>query len=91
MSLLPRLGALLWLRNKDGEMQEKPSKGADGSGRDRQPRGASQTAWLACGVFLCLFFPPTSMFTDSKDSKEVHFWLRPRWQFSAGSVSFPGT
>lgn len=35
---------------------------------------------LAClwGFFLFVFFPPTFMFTDSKDSKEVYFWLRPR-------------
>lgn len=70
-------------------MQEKPSEGTGGSGRATQPRGASQAAWLACGFFL--LFPPTFMFTHIKVSKEVHFWLRPRCQFSARSVSFPGT
>lgn len=64
-------------------MQEKPSKGAGGSGR------ASRTAWIACGFFL--LFPPTFMFTHIKVSKEVHFWLRPRCEFSVGSVSFSGT
>jgi len=46
------LGALLWLRDEDRGMLEKPSKRAGGSGRDVRPRGASQTTWLAW-----LFFP----------------------------------
>lgn len=73
------LRAVLWLRDEDGGMQEKPSKGAGGSARAPQPRGASLgQPGLLVGFFLFVFFPPTFMFTDSKDSKEVYFWLRPR-------------
>lgn len=45
---------LLQLRDEDGKMLEKPSKGAGGSGRDLQPRGVSETTWLAC-LFLAFF------------------------------------
>lgn len=63
------LRALLWLRHEDGGMREKPSKGVGGSGRDAQPRGASQPTWLAW--LLVFFFPLTFMFTQIKVSKEV--------------------
>ena len=50
------LEALLWLRDEDGGTLEKLSKGVGGSGRDAQPRGASQTTWLAW-LFLAFFLP----------------------------------
>lgn len=55
------------------------------------PKELLEKPGLLVGFFVCLFFPPTFMFTASKGSKEVHFWLRPHCQFSTGSVSFPGT
>lgn len=63
------LGTLLRLRDEDGKMLEKPSKGAGGSGRDVQPRGASETTWFAWLFFA--FFPLAFMFTQIKVSKEV--------------------
>lgn len=83
------LGALLWLRDEDEGMLEKQPKGAGGSGRDAQPRGASQTTWLAW-LFLA-FFLPLSCLRKLRFPRKCRYRLRPCCQFSAGSVSFPGT